>query len=155
MEDITIPCGGGIVNLRVGAIIQRNNKVLVATNSNVNYLYSIGGRIKFGESAEQAIRREVKEELGVDLEIERLGIIHENYFYNRINKLTYEISFYYYMKCEKDVVLNSKNVEDGRIESYEWVDMSDRRKIYPSFLYEYAINPQKEIVHICSDERSG
>ena len=39
----------------------------------------------------------------------------------------------------------------GRIELYEWVDMSDRRQIYPSFLCKYAINPQNEIVHICSD----
>lgn len=156
VEDITVPCGGGVVNIRVGAIIHRDNKILMATNSNVDYLYSIGGRIKFGESTEQAIRREVKEELGVDLEIERLGIVHESFFYNKNNKLTYEISFYYYMESSgESIALNEKNVGSDKIEFYEWVDMSERRLIYPSFLYEYAINPQNEIVYIYSDERQG
>lgn len=32
------------------------------------YLYSVGGRIKFGETAEEAVIREVYEETGVHME---------------------------------------------------------------------------------------
>lgn len=46
-----------------------------------NYLYSVGGRIKFGETAQEAVVREVPEETGVKMEIDRLGFVHENYFY--------------------------------------------------------------------------
>lgn len=44
-------------------------------------LYSVGGHIQFGETAEEAVAREVFEETGVKLEIDHLGFIHENFFY--------------------------------------------------------------------------
>ena len=40
-------------------------------NQKDDYLYSVGGRIKFGESAEEAVVREVLEETGVRLDIPR------------------------------------------------------------------------------------
>ena len=154
MDDITVLCGQGIVNIRVGAIILNGDKILMASNSDVDYLYSVGGRIKFGECAEEAIKREVLEELGVALEIERLGIIHENFFYGSDKKLTYEISLYYYMKMnENDTTFKTENVENDRREFYEWVDSSDKRKMHPNFLYEKAIAPSEGIIHICTDER--
>lgn len=154
MDDITVQCDQGIVNIRVGAIIFNGDKILMASNSDVDYLYSVGGRIKFGECAEEAIKREVLEELGVTLEIEHLGIIHENFFYGKDKKLIYEISFYYYMKMnENNTAFKNENVENGRREFYEWVDSSDKRKMYPDFLYEKAIAPSKEIIHIYTDER--
>lgn len=157
MDDITVLCGEGIVNIRVGAIILNGDKLLMATNSDVDYLYSIGGRIKFGESAEKAIKREVLEELGVELEIDRLGIVHENFFYRKIEKeqkLIYEVSFYFFMKNSKNNIdFKMENIENGRRESYEWVDSSEKRKMYPCFLYEQAIMPKNEIVYIYSDER--
>ena len=74
------PCEGGLVNLRVGAIILKDGKLLMARERRDPYLYSVGGRIQFGETAEEAVVREVEEETGVRLEIDRLGFVHENYF---------------------------------------------------------------------------
>lgn len=51
-NDMCVPCGDGIINLRVGAIILKNGKILMAGNEKADYLYSVGGRIKFGETAE-------------------------------------------------------------------------------------------------------
>ncbi|MBQ9460254.1 MAG: NUDIX domain-containing protein, partial [Oscillospiraceae bacterium] len=101
--DMTVPCGGGLVNLRVGAIIQKDGKILMVGNRiRPEYLFSVGGRVQFGETAEEAVVREVFEETGVRMEIDRLGFVHENYFYgdapaNR-GKLIYEVSFFFYMK---------------------------------------------------------
>ncbi len=81
-KDMTVPCDNGLINLRVGAIIMRDGQILMAGNKiRPEYLYSVGGRIKFGESAEEAVIREVYEETGVHMEIDRLGFVHENYFY--------------------------------------------------------------------------
>ena len=80
-KDMTVPCEDGIINLRVGAIIMMNGKMLMVGNDRADYLYSVGGRIKFGETSEEAVVREVFEETGVKMEVDRLGFIHENYFY--------------------------------------------------------------------------
>ena len=51
--DMCVPCDDGYINIRVGAIIQKNGKILMAGNDRVEYLYSVGGRIQFGETAEE------------------------------------------------------------------------------------------------------
>ena len=79
-QDITLPVADGYVNVRVGAIIQKNGKLLMVGSQDFDYYYSVGGRIQFGESAGQAVRREVLEETGRELEIDRLGFIHEDFF---------------------------------------------------------------------------
>jgi len=50
-------------------------------NGNADYLYPVGGRIKFGETVEEAVIREVFEETDVQIDIERMAFVHENYFY--------------------------------------------------------------------------
>ena len=79
-QDICVPVGDGYVNVRVGAIIEKDGKILMVTNESVDYYYSVGGRIHLGESAGDAVRREVLEETGCALEIDRLGFIHEDFF---------------------------------------------------------------------------
>ena len=104
--DMCIPCGKGFVNIRVGAIIQKDGKLLMVGNEDVDYLYSVGGRIQFGETAEDAVVREVLEETGTAMEVDRLGFVEENYFYadtpSKMGKLIYEIGYYFYMKVPED-----------------------------------------------------
>ena len=103
--DITVPCGDGIVNGRVGAIRLKDGKFLMAGNRRFDYLYSVGGRIQFGETAQEAVIREVREETGRELELDRLGFVHESFFQADFGahrgKLFYEIAFYFYMKTPR------------------------------------------------------
>jgi NAD+ diphosphatase len=62
---MTVPCGDGYLNLRVGAIIRRGKEFLMVGNEDSPYLYTVGGRIQFGETAEQAVVREIMEETGL------------------------------------------------------------------------------------------
>lgn len=157
-KDITVKCNDGIVNVRVGAIIIKDNKVLMARNDRDPYYYSVGGRIQFGESSEQAIKREVKEELGLDLEIDRLGFVHENFFMGDFGeydgKLFYEICFYYYMKVPEEFNFVCESVtESGLNERMEWVSFDTKEDIYPSFFRTELKNPVKDVRHIIVDER--
>ena len=51
-KDICVHLEDGVVNIRVGAIILKDNKALMVKNSHDNFYYSVGGRIRFGETLE-------------------------------------------------------------------------------------------------------
>lgn len=155
--DMTVPCGTGIINLRVGAIIMRGDKFLMVENQR-DYLYSVGGRIKFGETAEEAVLREVEEETGVRMEIDRLGFVHENYFYgegpSNLGKLIYEISFYFYMKVPDGFSPRSDSfTEDDIQEHLRWIAPDDGRAYYPTFFRTELVHPEQAVKHFVNDER--
>ena len=157
-KDMCIACDDGILNIRVGAIIMKDGKILMVGNERANYLYSVGGRIKFGETAEEAIVREVFEETGVKMEIDRLGFVHENYFYgdapSNLGKLIYEISFFFYMKVPSDFAPISESfTEDNSKEHLKWVSLDENVKMYPEFYRTELKAPTAAVKHFVSDER--
>ena len=156
-KDMCVACGDGILNIRAGAIIMKNGKLLMVGN-NKSYLYSVGGRVKFGETAEEAVVREVLEETGVQMEIDRLGFVHENYFYgdmpSNLNKLIYEISFFFYMKVPDDFAPVSESFMEGSSEErLVWVSLDDEIKIYPEFFRTELKNPTDTVKYFVNDER--
>ena len=153
-----VSCDDGILNIRVGAIIMKNGKILMVRNERSDYLYSVGGRIKFGETAEDAVVREVLEETGVKMEINRLGFVHENYFYGdaptNLGKQIYEISFFFYMKTPDDFTpINDRFTEDNCEEYLRWVSLDEDIKMYPTFFKTELKNPVDTVRHFVSDER--
>jgi 8-oxo-dGTP pyrophosphatase MutT (NUDIX family) len=158
-KDVCVPCDGGLVNIRAGAIIIKDGKLLMAGNgARPDYLYSVGGRIKFGETAEEAVVREVYEETGVRMEIDRLGFIHENYFYGDApannGKLIYEISFFFYMKVPEDYEpVSGSFTEDGHTEYLRWIAPDDPVRYYPDFLRTELGRQCEGVKHFVTDER--
>ena len=157
--DMTVPCGEGLVNLRVGAIIRKDGRFLMAGNARDAYLYSVGGRIRFGETAEEAVIREVEEETGWWLEIDRLGFVHENYFYMDNppyeGRLVYEVSFYFYMKVPEGFEpFGESRTDGGRLrETMLWVAPDDPRTLYPDFFRTELARPEQGVRHFITDER--
>lgn len=146
-----------VFRYRAAAIIIENNHVLYAKNSTVDYYYSIGGAVKTGESAEEAVCREVFEETGVNYEIERLAFIHENFFvenYHGIPMKWHEVAFYFLMKPRGTQELNSDSYSQGVREHMCWLPI-DRLKeyhAYPEFFTDRLLNMKNEIEHIVSYE---
>ena len=136
--DMCIPCGDGFVNIRVGAIIEKDGKLLMVGNEDVDYVYSVGGRVRFGETAAQAVVREVWEETGTVMEAERLAFVEETYFYadtpSKMGKLIYEIGYYFYMKVPADFapVCQSRTADDQK-EHLRWVSPGENVRMFPDF----------------------
>ncbi len=144
---------------RAAAIIVEDNCVLLAGNETDDYFYSIGGAVYMGENAEEAVKREVFEETGVKYEIDRLAVIHENFFCEKggtlKNRDCHEIALYFIMKPRGTKELNSNSFTQGVRETMHWISIKDldKYKAYPSFMKEYLQNEHCGIEHIVTDER--
>ena len=160
--NMTVPCDGGIINIRVGAIILKDGKFLMAGNEREDYLYSVGGRLQFGETAEEAVIREVEEETGVRMAVDRLGFVHENYFVGDVpgvndGKLVYEVAFYFYMKAPDGFEpVGESRTDDGNVrETMQWVSPDDPRTIYPDFYRTELSRQERTVKHFVTDERTA
>ncbi|HIT78165.1 MAG TPA: NUDIX domain-containing protein [Candidatus Limihabitans stercoravium] len=146
---------------RTAGIIVENGCVLFAGNEKNDYLYSVGGAVKMGESAEQAVVREISEETGVKYEIDRLAVIHENFFYENNGTSQqlncHEICLYFLMKPRGTQALNSNSYTQGCRENMYWIPIKDLKKYkaFPTFMADYLAGEHREIVHIVTDERVG
>ena len=144
---------------RAAAIIVEVGYVLFAGNEREDYYYSIGGGVHMGETAEDAVLREVFEETGVHYEIDRLAVIHENFFNENSGTLKgldcHEISFYFLMKPRGSRELHSDSYTQGVREQMHWIPIGElgRYKAFPTFLKQYLSEAHTGIEHFVTDER--
>ena len=67
--DLTLDVEDYKLNVRAAGVIIHNEKLLVHKNINSNHYALVGGRVEIGESSIETVKREIKEELGKDIEI--------------------------------------------------------------------------------------
>lgn len=157
-HDITFPTKEGVFNMRVGAIILHDDKVLMVKNNRDPYYYSVGGRVKLQETLEEAIIRECFEETKVHFEVDRLVFIHENFFPVQSGPFGetqfHEISFFYLMKSNEVEVKGESYTSDGIEERLEWLPISNLQDIilFPEFFKSELSCLPAEIKHIVSVE---
>lgn len=97
-SDVSFAREDCLFRLRAAAVIIRDGCVMMMGNSRDDYLYSVGGAVQLGETAEDAVRREVLEETGLRLGIDRLLAVHQNFFTERRTGVRWhELAFYYLM----------------------------------------------------------
>lgn len=144
---------------RAAAIIVEDQSVLFVGNKKDDYLYSVGGGVKMGETAEDAVQREVFEETGVHYEIDHLAVIHENFFNQNSSILKgmncHEICFYFLMKSRGTQELYSHSYTGGVKEEMHWIPIKDldKYKAFPGFIKEFLSTEHCGIEHIITDER--
>src|SRR5437879_3655006 len=103
----------------VGALIHRDGKVLLvrrAKEPNKGKWIIPGGLVELGEPLEEAVLREVKEELGIDGKVEvMLDLASEVVLdENRRVKYHYVLIDYLVSPLQKDLILNNES------SSYDW-----------------------------------
>jgi len=159
MHDCCFTKANDWFRYRAAAIIVENGCALFAYNKTDNYFYSIGGGVHHGETAEAAVIREIVEETGVYYEIDRLAIIHENFFKESGGILKglncHEICFYFLMKPRGTQELHSSSMTHGVKEEMCWISIEDldKHKAFPLFMKDYLSKDHNGIEHVVSDER--
>lgn len=148
--DITLNRPQGIFTLRTAALIIRNNCLLAVKHDDFAGYYTVGGRVHLGESTAEAVLREVREETGQSLEIDRLLFINEGFFTYE-GKSRHEVCFCYLMKSEAVDIPNGQMTDQTK-ERLVWLPIADlpRLPLVPEFLRTALQQLPQQPVHFIS-----
>lgn len=130
-----------ICHVRTVGVLIRENKMLVQRDNDGNEYALPGGHIKIGETAEESLIREFREETGADIICQRL-LWTEECFWEWNGKKAHNISFYYLVDlCENsDIPDNCEFVpqKDNCDVLLGWlpIEKIGGVTIYPNFIKE-------------------
>ena len=146
--DISFKLENNKFNYRVCAMIIHDHKILAMHDDRSPYFYLPGGRVRMTETAEDAVLREVQEELHITAKIERPVWLNQAFFTEDVDHLRYHELCIYFLMNISETDLHERGTaftvnEGSRTHTFEWLDF-DRLQdeyFYPIFL-------KKEIYHI-------
>ena len=108
------------IDLTVGGYIIHNNKVLLIHHNKLNLWLPVGGHIDENETPDQALRREIKEEVNLDIVPSSIGYVTSMVFSRPDGVPGLIISLYATPVCDH-VCLSSELTE------YAWVTLQEAR----------------------------
>jgi len=117
--------------IRVSAyavIIHEGKLLLVNTRTSRKWFFP-GGGVEIGETLEETVKREVKEETGIEVEVEQFLSFKETFFYYDPEDIAFQ-NYGMYFKCSpKSFQLTEKyQVKFDEAEKPEWVNLNDLKK---------------------------
>lgn len=146
---------------RTCGIIQQEDSFLIMRVNKTPYYHIPGGHIEIGEDSEEAVIREIEEEIGCEVKETKLFVIQEN-FWIRDNKKCHGIEFYYIIKPKEYLKIkgysrieNDKGEE--RVLEFKWVNLKELKDIdlRPNNIKDLLINKKSfnELTHIIIKEK--
>ncbi len=139
--DISFAVGTEKFNYRVCAVIVSEGKLLAMHDERSPYFYLPGGRVKMGETAEQAVLREVEEELRVKAEIVRPLWLNQGFFTEDVDGQRYHELCVYFLVDVSGTDLPRRGerftLREGRhTHTFEWLRFERLKEeyFYPVFL---------------------
>lgn len=134
----------------VGVAIE-DGYVLLHRMDDADYWILPGGRVEFGETSADALKREMQEELGRTVEVGRLLWVAESFLVDG-GLIVHGIGFYYVMNLPGDFANRAPfEVMDGQNRlSFEWHALTDLAglTVYPPFLREGLVSLPEYPTHI-------
>ena len=146
--DISFKTGNEKFIYRVCAVTLHDGKILAMHDERSPYFYLPGGRVKLGETAEEAVLREVREELRITAKIDRPLWLNQGFFKEDVDGLQYHEICIYFLMDIADTDLLSKGEkfflpEGKHRHTFEWLQWErlEDEYFYPVFI-------KKEIFHL-------
>lgn len=138
--DITFRTEEGRFNYRVCGVMLHGDRLLVMRDERSPYYYLPGGRVQINEPAEQAVVREIQEELGVQAAVDRPLWLSQSFFEEDVSGETYhELCLYFLMDVSKTDLTERDSfsgVEKRHRHVFRWMPLDRVREeyLYPTFI---------------------
>ena len=148
-QDFRTKVGNTVFGVRATALIVEEGKLLVVEDE--DGFYTIGGAIQVGERTEEAVIREVKEELGVKAQARQLAFVVENRF-EQAGVHFHNIEFHYLVDLLEDAPLTMQ--EDERQLPCRWIALNQLHTVplKPGFLKTVLPEWNGQLRHIHLEE---
>ena len=112
----------------VYAVIPRGNHVLLVSTIRTEKFYLPGGGVEIGETLHEALKREVGEETGIEIEVGELVQFKEDFFYYDPGNEAYHSLLFFFAGYPKTFTLaDADQIDDGEIEKPRWVTWQNLR----------------------------
>ena len=139
--DITFETEEGRFNYRVCAVLLDRGRILAMHDERSPYFYLPGGRVRMGERAEDAVLREVREELGIEARILRPLWLSQSFFNEDVVRVDYhELCLYFLLDAAGTDLLSRgdpfRGPELRHVHDFEWLPFERLKDeyFYPLFL---------------------
>lgn len=159
MKDLQFEENGSVFNCRVNGILVKDGKVLLSKLRGDANWTTVGGKVTFGETSEEAMLREFREEMGVAIEIDRLLGIVEHFFYFKA-KVFHQYLFVYQLKDLNNCVPvfdGDGQIADNPNGICRWFPAQDlgSTPIKPDCLKKFLLSPEAGLIHLCEKDFSN
>lgn len=142
--DISFKTGEGRFNYRVCGILVHEGKLLAMKDNGIGHYYLPGGRVQMGETTDEAILREMREELLIDAKITRPLWLNQSFFeLDGTREKFHEVCLYYLMDAaETDLLSRGERFtrqEEDVTHEFVWLPFENLQEtyIYPLFIKEH------------------
>ena len=139
--DITFETDEGRFNYRVCAVLLDEERILAMHDERSPYFYLPGGRVRMGERAEDAVLREVREELGIEARILRPLWLSQSFFTEDVARADYhELCLYFLLDVSGTDLLargdRFRGPERRHVHDFAWLPFQRLKDeyFYPLFL---------------------
>ncbi len=126
-------------------IAKKDNKILVSKGfdkvKNQTFYRCLGGGIEFLETSREALKREYKEELNINIDVKEFCGISENIFTYQ-GKDAHEIIFFYNIELNENDIKEKYHIIDDNYETDAyWIEIdefkSNKKILYPEQIFKY------------------
>ena len=159
---ITFDDGVGRFNYRIAGVAIQDGVVLLHRAERDPFWTLPGGRAEHGETAEQTIKREMREELDADVDVVRLLWLVENFFEHEGLRY-HEIALYFLIQFPENSLPRTSaafdRVVNGTLFTFQWhpvqADRLTQLPVYPRFLSQALTRLPPSVVHIVERETTS
>lgn len=140
--DCTFQTPAGRFNYRATAVIVSGGNLLVMRDEFCTHAYLPGGRIRLHETAEDAVLRELREELKIEASVVRPLWLNENFFaLQPSGERVHELGIYFLTDVADCGLPGPESgpfsiKEGGRTNTFYWLPFGELKKVelYPLFI---------------------